>query len=160
MPKYSWPELSPDSLPFLCFAYGDLSKSGDFLLSLFLNVRSLFLGLDFNGHFDWSGALSEDEQGPIMRAKNRPGQAGQQELPYQGIGIFNREHLLRLEWKKSIAKKCLNYQQAVFPTCFAPWLHNEDCWWELLELPGWGHTPARLHQNPWGHGVRLGYQDL
>lgn len=97
MPKYSWPELWPDSLPFLCFAYGDLSKSGDFLLLLLLNFRSLFLDLYFNGHFDWGGAHSEDEQGPRMMANNGPGQAGQQELPYQGTEIFNREHLLRLE---------------------------------------------------------------
>lgn len=64
---------------------------------LLLNFRSLFLDLYFNGHFDWGGAHSEDEQGPRMMANNGPGQAGQQELPYQGTEIFNREHLLRLE---------------------------------------------------------------
>lgn len=73
MPKYSWPELSPDSLPFLCFAYGDLSKSGDFLPLLLLNVWNLFSDPYFNGHFDCSRALleAEDQEWWLRRAQGR-----------------------------------------------------------------------------------------
>ena len=77
MPKYSWPESSPDSLPFLCFAYGDLSKSGDFLPLLLVNsFLNLFSDFYFNDHFDCIGELLEDEQGPRMRAKKGPEPSG------------------------------------------------------------------------------------
>lgn len=70
MPKYSWPELSPDSLPFLCFAYGDLSKSGDFLPSRLLDV--------FETYFQFSILMVfvEAEGGPRMKAKKDSEPAG------------------------------------------------------------------------------------